>query len=141
VGVVAVGGGPNGVAVGSGDGDGGGALLPEKQLHAAQVIREIIMITIANRIALPHLQSPLLFGSALSGRAGGAGFGFVLDAVDCERATKASHDLVSARTCMPYLTPECLAKVQLKNLAPCPSLKLVQSPHNGFAVLISTSCL
>jgi hypothetical protein len=138
---VPVGGGPNGVAVGSGDGVGSDAIRPEKQVHAAQVIRQMIMITIANRIALPHLQSPLCLGSTLSGRAGGAGFGFVLDAADCGRDTKASHDLVSARTCIPYLTPECLAKVQLKNLAPCPSLKLVQSPHNKFTVLIWASCL
>jgi hypothetical protein len=138
---VPVGGGPNGVAVGSGDGVGSGAIRPEKQVHAAQVIRQMIMITIANRIALPHLHSPLLCGSALSGVTGGAGFGFVFDAADCERDAKASHDLVSARTCIPYLTPECLAKVQLKNLAPCSSLKLVQSPHNGFAVLILASHL
>lgn len=134
-----VGVGLNGVVVGSGDSVADGALLPEKHVNATQAIRMITRITIANRIALPHLQTPLCLGSALSRLAGGTGFGFVLDVVDCGRDTKASHDLVSARTCIPYLTPECLAKVQLKNLAPCPSLKLVQSPHTGFTVLISAS--
>ena len=35
----------------------------------------------------------------------------------------ASQDLVSALTCIPYLTPACLALVQLKNLPPFFGLK------------------
>ena len=36
---------------------------------------------------------------------------------------KASHERVSALTCIPYLTPACLAVVQLKNLSPVFGLK------------------
>jgi len=47
----------------------------------------------------------------------GVGLGGVPD------GRKASQDRVSALTCIPYLTPACLAAVQLKNLSPFFGLK------------------
>jgi len=44
-------------------------------------------------------------------------------------STKASHERLSALTCIPYLRPACLALVQLKNLSPFLGLKLWQLPH------------
>jgi hypothetical protein len=73
------------------------------------------------------------FGSRV-GLGQGAGFG--VEGVPNGR--NASQDRVSALTCIPYLTPACLALVQLKNLSPFFGLKFWQLPH---ILLLITDCL
>ena len=79
------------------------------------------------------LGSSLGFGSGV-GPGEGAGFG--VEGVPNGR--NASQDRVSALTCIPYLTPACLALVQLKNLSPFFGLKFWQLPH---ILLLITDCL
>ena len=79
VGVIAVGGGLDGVVVGPGEGVGvgAGALLPEKHVDTAKQSRTTITITKDIMTALPQLHSPFCAGSALLVTAGDAGFGAV----------------------------------------------------------------
>jgi hypothetical protein len=79
------------------------------------------------------LGSSLGFGSRV-GPGEGAGFG--VEGVPNGR--NASQERVSALTCIPYLTPACLALVQLKNLSPFFGLKFWQLPH---ILLLITDCL
>jgi hypothetical protein len=95
------------------------------------------MIIAAIRSNLPQLHSPVgsgcLFGGGGAFRAACADVGFG----GCCNAENASQDLVSARTCMAYRTPPCLAKVQLKNLSPDFGLKFAQLPHILLVMLLT----
>jgi len=113
-----------GVVVGIGVGSG---VRPENHVYAPHAKSRSAMMIAARMTTLAQVHRPRGGGcSFLVGAALTAGWGLGCFANNGENA---SHALVSGLTCIPYFTPPCLAKVQLKNFSPLAGLKLAQLPQ------------
>jgi hypothetical protein len=107
-----------GVDSGSGSGFGSACVLT------------LALDTCLSSVLLAALGSDKGFGSGCSFRLGSCAStgsrmvpGVDVGVGGVPNGRKASQDLVSALTCIPYLIPACLAVVQVKNLSPLLGLK------------------